>query len=287
MNLPGAVSSARLPERVRALATLVNLHYAAAGLLLLLNVYLAVAIGLAWRATSNAGVVALEQQQLAFKTAQLQARPLEGLDTKLITATGEADTFYDRRLPVTYSQVLTELGTLTKREGIKAGRIQYAQSPVLAGTPGALTEVRMDASLTGDYRPLVLFINSLERDHMFFLIRNIALSGQQSGTVGLRLALTTFLRPGLVDDATVPLDTPSAAAASTGPVASADGTAATAATLPSSPAASGTSRAARTNTPATAATTPTQSSGRAFTPPPGGPPEVRSANPVPEGARQP
>ena len=52
----------------------------------------------------------------------------------------------------------------------------------------------MDASLSGDYRPLVLFINGLERDKMFFLIDGVTLTGQQSGTVGLRLRLTTYLR---------------------------------------------------------------------------------------------
>ncbi len=52
----------------------------------------------------------------------------------------------------------------------------------------------MDASLSGDYRPLMLFINSLERDKMFFLINGVTLSGQQSGTVNLRLKLTTYLR---------------------------------------------------------------------------------------------
>src|ERR1700760_3578745 len=61
-------------------------------------------------------------------------------------------------------------------------------------TAGALTEARMDASMSGEYRPLVLFINSLERDKMFFLITGVTLTGQQSGTVGLRLRLITYLR---------------------------------------------------------------------------------------------
>ena len=286
MNLPGAISTARLPERVRALATLVNLHYAGAALLLLINIYLAVAIGLAWHATSDSGAAALEQQQLALKTAQLQARPLEGLDTKLITANNEADAFYDRRLPVTYSQVLTELGVLTKREGIKATRIQYAQAPVLGNTSGALTEVRMDASLTGDYRPLVLFINALERDRMFFLIRGIALTGQQSGTVGLRLALTTFLRPGLVEDATVPLESH---AESDVPAVTAQSEQGEATPAPTSPSAAAISRATQRQAmqaPASPVDDATRHSGRSFTPPPGGPQEIRSANPVPEGAPQ-
>jgi hypothetical protein len=64
----------------------------------------------------------------------------------------------------------------------------------MAGSAGALTEVRMDASLSGDYRSLMLFINGLERDKMFFLVRSVTLTGEQGGTVGLRLGLVTYLR---------------------------------------------------------------------------------------------
>jgi type IV pilus assembly protein PilO len=77
---------------------------------------------------------------------------------------------------------------------VKLIRVQYAHSPVLPGAAGELTEARMDASLSGDYRPLVLFVNSLERDKMFFLITGVTLTGQQSGTVGLRVRLTSYLR---------------------------------------------------------------------------------------------
>ncbi len=38
----------------------------------------------------------------------------------------------------------------------------------------------MDASLSGDYRPLMLFINGLERDKMFFLVRGVTLTGSRA-----------------------------------------------------------------------------------------------------------
>ena len=207
MKLPGAVSTARLPEKVRTLATLVNLHYAGAGLLLLVNLYLLLQLGLAWHTTSDSGAQALAQGQIALKTADLQARPLQGLDSKLAAANTEADTFYTRRLPGSYSQVLTELGALTRREGVKLTRGQYAQSPVLTDTSAELTEMRMDYALTGDYRSLVHMINALERNRMFFVIRGVALTGQQAGTVGLRLGVNTYLRPG----AALEPDSPAAA----------------------------------------------------------------------------
>ena len=215
MNLPGAVSTARLPDRVRKLANVVNMHYAGAGLLLLINLYLLLQLGLAWRTTSQSGAEALAEGQVALKTADLQARPLQGLDSKLAAANAEADLFYTRRLPESYSQVLSELGAETKRNGVKLGRVQYAQAPVLDGTAAALTEMRMDASLTGDYRSLVHFINTMERDRMFFFITGVALTGQQAGSVGLRLRLNTYLRPGAALEA----DSPAASLPVTGDTA--------------------------------------------------------------------
>jgi hypothetical protein len=180
--------------QARVLMTRLNVYYAGAALLAVVNLVLLAQILFAWRAADSQNATAIEQQTVAMKTAEIAKKPLEGLDGKLVTATKDADQFYLKRLPVTYSEVVAELGALTKQQGVKLTRVQYADSPDLEGSTGALTEIRMDASLNGDYRPLVLFINSLERDKMFFLIRGVTLAGQSNGMVGLRLGLTTYLR---------------------------------------------------------------------------------------------
>jgi hypothetical protein len=51
----------------------------------------------------------------------------------------------------------------------------------------------MDASLSGEYAPLMHFINGLERSKTFFLINGLTLTGQQGGLVNLRLKLNTYL----------------------------------------------------------------------------------------------
>ncbi len=183
-----------LSARTQALLTKLNLYYAGVALLALINIYLLVQIAFAWSAAHSRDQNALAQQRVAMQTAEIAEKPLEGLDSKLAKATEQADSFYQKRLPYAYSQVAGELGVLKNKYNVRLIRIQYAQAPVLASGTGALTEVRMDASLSGDYRQLVLFMNALERDKMFFLIRGVTLTGQQSGTVGLRLALTTYLR---------------------------------------------------------------------------------------------
>jgi hypothetical protein len=188
----------QMSERTRRLVTRRNIYYAVVAVLGAINLYLLIEMGLAWRAANSEDANAIAQQTVLMKSAEIAKKPLEGLDEKVATATTDADKFYESRLPTAYSEVLAELGTLTKKQGIKLTRVQYAESPMLEAGK-ALTEVRMDASLNGDYRPLVLFMNSLERDKMFFLISGVTLTGQQTGMVGLRLRLTTYLRPGSRD----------------------------------------------------------------------------------------
>jgi hypothetical protein len=189
-----AVAAKEWAEKARKLGTLRNLHIAGVVVLGLVNLYLLVHMAFAWRAANSDNAAALADQTIAMQTAKIARQPLEGLDEKLAQATKDADKFYKQRLPFAYSDVVSELGALAKKQGVKLIRVQYGYSPVLPGTAGELTEARMDASLSGDYRPLVLFVNALERDKMFFLITGVTLTGQQSGTVGLRVRLTSYLR---------------------------------------------------------------------------------------------
>jgi hypothetical protein len=200
------VTRASVEERVRGWWTPLNLHFAGVGLLVLVNLYLLVHMGLAWEAKHSRNADAMAEQQVRLKAAEIAAKPLEGLDAKLAAATGESDTFYANRLPGSVSQVAAERGELAKKLGVKETRVQYVYAPILAGSKGELTEVKMDASLTGDYRALVQFINALERDKTFFVINGISLSGQQSGTVNLRLRLTTYLRGPVPEDEKTPGD---------------------------------------------------------------------------------
>ena len=183
----------RLTVQARALLTAVNLHYAGVAALLVITVYCAVHLFLVWQALGASNADALASQRANLRAAQIAAAPLRGMDEKLATSTKQADVFSVGRLPYADSQIAAELHALTKRANVRLSRIQLIHGPGLAG-PDPLTEVKMDASISGDYRPTVEFVNSLERDRMFFMINGIALTGQQTGQVNLRLRMTTYLR---------------------------------------------------------------------------------------------
>ena len=183
----------RLTARARRLLTAVNLHFAGIAALSVLDLFLFAHLFLAWQAVSDSNTDAVQGQQTMLTAARIAGRPLQGIDGKLTDSTVGADDFYQHRLPYAFSQVLTQLGALTGRESVRLGRVTYAYQPILSGAY-SLTEVRMDASVAGDYRSVVGAVNALERSRLFFVINSITLTGQQTGQVNLRLRVTTYLR---------------------------------------------------------------------------------------------
>jgi len=198
-------------DRLRFLLQPLPLHIAGALLLAAVNIYLAIHLAIAAGIAHRNNADAIQQQSIQARAADLAARPLRGIDAKLATSENAQADFYARRLPTAYSTIAADLGQIAHSSGVKLTRVQYTQTPSLAGSPEfSLDEVRMDATLSGDYRPLTLFLNGLERSKTFFLVSGVTLTGQQTGTVNLRIRVLTYLRQASVgepNDRTPPADT--------------------------------------------------------------------------------
>jgi len=54
--------------------------------------------------------------------------------------------------------------------------------------------VEIAAEVSGDYLQLVRFVNALERNKIFFMVDELELGNEQSGTVKLQIKLETYLR---------------------------------------------------------------------------------------------
>jgi len=176
-------------KSLRSFVSLLNLHFAGVALLLLLNLVLAVRLFLAWTTVRAASSDQLAQQQTALRALQLEMSPLKGLPQKVDLSRTQANEFFDARFPAAYSTISTTINDLATKNSVI--RTNLAYTPTRA--PEGLVELRMDASLTGEYAPLMHFINGLERSKTFFLISGLTLTGQQGGTVNLRLRLNTYL----------------------------------------------------------------------------------------------
>jgi type IV pilus assembly protein PilO len=176
--------------------TPLHLHLAALGLLCVLNLALVTRVVLAWERVRAGDAEQLAQHQSAYQAMVLKTRPLRGLDKKILQARKDQAQFYSRRFPTSYSAIAGELGKLATQDKVLLSRVQYAQ-----GKPQFdLAEVRMDGSLSGDYTSVAHFINDMERDKLFFVVDALALSGQQSGMVNLRIRVSTWMRLGMDAD---------------------------------------------------------------------------------------
>jgi Tfp pilus assembly protein PilO len=176
----------------RKLATLLNLHLAGAVLLILFDLFLAVELVLAWHDAGRDQSDDYASAQATYAQLLAQSHHLEGLPAKIDTARQQGEAFYTARIPANDSTIVSELGELSVRDHVRLSRAQYTPAPAIPG----LTEVRIDASLTGSYTELMHFINDMERDktHAFFIIRAVTFTGQQGGLVNLRLRITTYMR---------------------------------------------------------------------------------------------
>lgn len=191
MRLPSGVTiSNERRERLQQAVSVLNLHAAAAAVLLLVCLYLGVRLFLLGSSTGAQGDAAIAAARARVAASEASARRLRGLDAKLQVSDTEAARFYRDRLPYAYSDAAAQLGVVAKRTGVRLSRASYVQSPPENG----VTEVRIDAAITGDYSSVVRFINGLERDPSFFLIENVALSGAQNGLVNLQMRIGTYLR---------------------------------------------------------------------------------------------
>ena len=186
------MSSSQTPSLLRErLTSPLTWHFVAFAVLLVAVTGLSIRFGLDWKATNGSSSDALLARQFELKALDLQTAPLRGLDNRVADSRAQMNAFNDKRIPPNYSSIDRRIGELGVSSGVRLTRVQYTQ-----GKPGSdLTEISMDASITGNYPQIMRFVNSLERNQTFFVIRGLSLTSQQGGLVNLRLQVSTWLRP--------------------------------------------------------------------------------------------
>lgn len=181
----------------RGFFTKLNMHFLALGLVLAGVIFMGVRFALAWSAIRSEQSSAFTEEEIRYGQLKAQMGRLNGLPEKVQAADQDAHKFYDARIAPNYSTMIGQLDGTAEKDHVRLTRSAYAQAPAIPG----LTEVRIDAGLSGQYTDMMHFINDIERDrdHVFFLIDGVTFTGQQGGLVNLRIRLTAFLRSDAAD----------------------------------------------------------------------------------------
>jgi hypothetical protein len=143
---------------------------------------------------------AQQYQELNDKQQQLRAReaeskPIQRLPELVEKAKADYRTFASERLTAFPSTVYNNIYDLARKNNVSLGEMKYEafdDPPEASG----LKLLHVQARVSGDYSHLMRFINALERNKLFFVIRDLQLSdirGQNS--VQLGLSMDTYLRP--------------------------------------------------------------------------------------------
>ena len=137
-----------------------------------------------------------QERQFESLHAQVQSNrgamvPPQTVEDRVKEAREQIAHFYEDRFPASDSAIFVQLGKLAAENHVRLNAATYKSTD--AELPG-LQQVVISASMSGPYSDAMKFINSLERDRMFFIVDGVSLADQNAGVVHLNLAVETYMR---------------------------------------------------------------------------------------------
>ncbi len=155
----------------------------------------ALIVYMVWPGSSSAELrtrtQALQQQVDSLKR---EVAPLKGMDAKLVHTRGDVKDLYQDRVPHHMSQISGQIQKLSQDTGVNTQTIKYTVHKPDKGDLPDVDHLDVETSVTGDYAKVARFINGLEQSKMFFVIRQISLSGAEGGLVTLQIKFETYLK---------------------------------------------------------------------------------------------
>ena len=92
------------------------------------------------------------------------------------------------------SSVVADLGGIAKKAGLQLDDLSFRHKE---GADRNLTEVVIDATVTGDYKSVVQFLNGLQRSQNVYEVDNLSLATEaqnQTGVVKVVMHMKTYFR---------------------------------------------------------------------------------------------
>ena len=96
-----------------------------------------------------------------------------------------------------YSAITVELGELGRVSGLQISSLDFHSAEIAAR---GMTEVTVDAKVTGDYKSVVKFLNGVQRSTNYYIVESLSLAPSTvttpgtPGTVGVDLHLKSYFR---------------------------------------------------------------------------------------------
>ena len=144
------------------------------------------------------------QQQLAMETRQhslLKAdiKRAQDIRENIPAIQKDCDQFEESLFPASagYSSVRSELGATAKKNGIQLEDLTFKETKI---ANRGMTEVVLDATVSGDYVSMIGFLNGLQRSANLYQVDSLTLASenanQASNVIKVVLHVRTYFRMG-------------------------------------------------------------------------------------------
>jgi type IV pilus assembly protein PilO len=167
------------------------------GVLLLVAVDLALA-AYSWRLSSSAHTpekdFAVQDRNLKLLRADIKHAQSIQLDMPNIQK--DCDRFEQMLFPAStgYSSATAELGNTAKKAGLQLDDLAFHQKEIANRN---LTEISIDATVSGDYKSVIQFLNGLQRSQGVYAVDTLSLASEgrdQTGTVKIVVHMKSYFR---------------------------------------------------------------------------------------------
>ena len=140
-----------------------------------------------------------QEESLRNQKAALtrEVMPLRGIDKKLDQTRDDVKKFYAQKVPDQYSEISQHIEKITQEAGVSIQAVRYTQDKNTNSEKYKLANVKrvdIETTVDGEYGKVARFINAMEQDRLVFIIDQITLNSQDSGTISLQIKFQTFLK---------------------------------------------------------------------------------------------
>lgn len=152
-----------------------------------------------WHASApRASQQELDRQSLQLKILRGDIERAKGIEQNMPAIQKDCDNFEKSLLPSStgYSSVLEELGAIAQKTGLQISNENFRHKDVPSRE---LTEVVLEATISGNYASVVRFLNGLQRSGNVYVVDGLALASENlaqgsSNILRLSLSVRTYFR---------------------------------------------------------------------------------------------
>jgi Tfp pilus assembly protein PilO len=171
-----------------------------AGLVLLIGADAAMSVYSVVASSSRSPQQEIAGQNAQLKLLQADVERARSIKKDTPAAKRDCDEFENSLPPAGtgYSAVSSELAEIGRKAGLKISSLSFHQRDIEGR---GVAEVAVDATVAGDYKSVVRFLNGLQRSENYYSVDNLALTGESaggapSGTLKVDVHMKAYLKAG-------------------------------------------------------------------------------------------